>query len=51
MTMVDYFQLQNLASLIRYRSVLGDQDKILPVQHMLTTLFLHKTHHRGQVTA
>ncbi|WP_031432682.1 DinB family protein [Methylomarinum vadi] len=36
---------------IGYVSLSTGQEKSLPVQTMLTTLFMHKIHHRGQVSA
>ncbi|MGY6275133.1 DinB family protein [Methylomonas sp. MgM2] len=36
---------------IAFRSLSTGQDKVLAVATMLTTLLIHKTHHRGQITA
>ncbi|WP_367156116.1 DinB family protein [Methylomonas sp. HYX-M1] len=36
---------------IAFRSLSTGQDKVLAVTTLLTTLFIHKTHHRGQITA
>jgi len=36
---------------IAFRSLSTGQDKVLAVATMLTTLFIHKNHHRGQITA
>lgn len=36
---------------IAFRSLSTGQDRNLAVASMLTTLLIHKTHHRGQITA
>ena len=35
--------------LVRYRRIIGDGEEEARVGHILTTLFNHQTHHRGQV--
>jgi len=44
-------QTDDLQRRIAFRSLSTGQDKVLAVATMLTTLFIHKTHHRGQITA
>jgi uncharacterized damage-inducible protein DinB len=44
-------QADDLQRRIAFRSLSTGQDKELSVATMLTTLFIHKTHHRGQITA
>ncbi len=47
----DSLQTDDLQRRIAFRSLSTGQDKELSVAIMLTTLFNHKTHHRGQITA
>lgn len=44
-------QTDDLQRRIAFRSLSTGQDKVLAVATMLTTLLIHKTHHRGQITA
>lgn len=44
-------QTDDLQRRIAFRSLSTGQDKDLSVATMLTTLLIHKTHHRGQITA
>ncbi len=44
-------QTDDLQRRIAFRSLSTGQDKDLSVSTMLTTLLIHKTHHRGQITA
>ncbi|MCQ8103701.1 DinB family protein [Methylomonas sp. SURF-2] len=44
-------QTDDLQWRIAFRSLSTGQDKDLSVATMLTTLLIHKTHHRGQITA
>ncbi|QPK64478.1 DinB family protein [Methylomonas sp. LL1] len=44
-------QSDDLQRRIAFRSLSTGQDKVLAVTIMLTTLLIHKTHHRGQITA
>jgi len=52
--LLDWIQCMDTDDLqrrIAFRSLSTGQDKVLAVATMLTTLFVHKTHHRGQITA
>ena len=40
----------DLADILRYRSLLGDQERATPLADALLHFFNHQTHHRGQVT-
>ncbi|WGS84047.1 DinB family protein [Methylomonas sp. UP202] len=48
---VQNLSADDLERRIAFRSLSTGQDKELAVATMLTTLFIHKTHHRGQITA
>lgn len=53
-TLLDWIQGLNADALqrrIAFRSLSTGQDRHLAVATMLTTLLIHKTHHRGQITA
>lgn len=52
--LLDLIQGMNTTALqrrIAFRSLSTGQDRELSVATILTTLLLHKTHHRGQITA
>ena len=40
----------DLAATLRYRSMVGDQPRSMPLGDALLHFFNHQTHHRGQVT-
>ncbi|MGY6275282.1 DinB family protein [Methylomonas sp. MgM2] len=44
-------QTDDLQRRIAFRSLSTGQDRVLEVATILTTLLIHKTHHRGQITA